>query len=66
MLPFIAQVRIACDHAKSAAANLAGKEPPKHEDNETTVADLRGRIAKCLAYLDTFTASDFEKTKPDS
>ena len=66
MLPFIAQVRIACDHAKSAAANLAGKEPPKHEDNETTIADLRGRIAKCLAYLDTLTASDFEKTKPDT
>jgi hypothetical protein len=66
MLPFIAQVRIACDHAKSAAANLAGKEPPRHEDNETTVADLRARIAKCLAYLDTLTASDFEKTKPDT
>ena len=66
MLPFVAQIRIACDHAKSAAANLAGKEPPRHEDNETTVADLRGRIAKCLAYLDTLTASDFEKTKPDT
>ena len=66
MLPFIAQVRIACDHAKSAAANLAGKEPPRHEDNVTTVADLRGRIAKCLAYLDTLTASDFETTKPDT
>ena len=66
MLPFVAQIRIACDHAKSAAANLAGKEPPRHEDNETTVADLRARIAKCLAYLDTLTASDFEKTKPDT
>jgi uncharacterized protein len=66
MLPFVAQIRIACDHAKSTAANLAGKEPPRHEDNETTVADLRGRIAKCLAYLDTLTASDFEKTKPDT
>jgi hypothetical protein len=62
MLPFVTQVRIACDNAKSAAALLSGKEAPKHEDNETTVAELRGRIAKCLAYLDTFTASDFEKT----
>jgi hypothetical protein len=66
MLPFVAQVRIACDHAKSAAALLAGKDPPKHEDNETTVADLRGRIAKCVAYLDTFTAADYEKVKPDT
>jgi hypothetical protein len=60
MLPFVVQVRIACDNAKAAAANLSGKEAPKHEDTETTVAELRGRIAKCLAYLDTFTAADFE------
>jgi hypothetical protein len=66
MLPFISQVRIACDSAKTTAALLSGKEPPKHEDNETTVADLRGRIAKCLAYLETFSASDFEATKADA
>jgi hypothetical protein len=62
MLPFIVQIRIACDHAKTTAAMLAGKEPPKHEDNETTFEELRGRIAKCLAYLDTLTAKDYEKT----
>jgi hypothetical protein len=62
MLPFVAQIRIACDSAKTSAALLSGKEPPKHEDNETTFPELRARIAKVLAYLDTFTASDFEKT----
>jgi hypothetical protein len=62
MLPFLAQVRIACDTAKATAANLSGKEAPKHEDTETTVADLRGRIAKCVAYLETFSADDFQKT----
>jgi hypothetical protein len=66
MLPFVTQIRIACDQAKSAAANLAGKEAPKHEDTETTMADLRARIAKCLAYLDTFTAADFQNSKPDA
>lgn len=65
MLPFTAQIRIACDHAKSSAALLAGKEAPKHEDNETTFADLRGRIAKCLGYLETLSAKDFERTTPD-
>jgi hypothetical protein len=60
MLPFVAQVRIACDTAKAAAANLSGKEAPKHEDTETTMEQLRGRIARCLAYLDTFTPADFE------
>jgi hypothetical protein len=62
MLPFVAQIRIACDHAKSAAAALSGKEAPRHEDNETTFEQLRGRIGKCLGYLNTLTAKDFEAT----
>jgi uncharacterized protein len=65
MLPFAVQVRIACDTAKNAAALLANKEAPKHEDNETTVAELRGRIHKCLAYLETLSAKDFERTTPE-
>jgi uncharacterized protein len=59
MLPFAAQVRIACDNAKAAAANLSGKENPKHEDNETNFEQLRARIAKCVAFLETFKAEDF-------
>lgn len=66
MLPFTAQIRIACDHAKNAAANLSGREAPKHEDNETTFEDLRARIAKCLAFLDSVSAQDFAKTTPDT
>lgn len=62
MLPFASQIRIACDSAKSSAAMLAGKEPPKHEDNEKTFEELRARVAKVLAYLETFTAADFAKT----
>ena len=64
MLPFTAQVRIACDTAKMTGANLAGKEAPKHEDNETTFAELRGRIGKCLGYLETLSPKDFERTTP--
>jgi hypothetical protein len=66
MLPFVNQIRIACDHAKGVAANMSGKEAPKHEDTETTMAELRARIAKCLAYLDTFKEADFERVKPDT
>jgi hypothetical protein len=66
MLPFVKQIRIACDHAKSAAQALSGKELPKHEDNEATFAELRGRIAKCLAVLDGLSAADFAATKPDA
>ena len=66
MLPFMAQIRIACDHAKNAAAFLSGQEPPKHEDNETTFEDLRGRIAKCLAFLDSISAQDFARTTSET
>jgi hypothetical protein len=62
MLPFVAQIRIACDTAKAPAGNLSGKEVPRHEDNETTFAELRARIAKCVAVLETFTADDFART----
>ncbi len=65
MLPFTVQIRIACDTAKATAANLALKEAPSHEDNETTFAELRGRIAKCLGYLETLSAKDFERTRAD-
>jgi hypothetical protein len=64
MLPFVAQVRIACDIAKATAGNLSGKEVPRHEDNETTMAELRARIAKCLGVLEGFTADDFARTTP--
>jgi uncharacterized protein len=59
MLPFTRQVQIACDSAKRAAAGLLGKESPVHEDTEKTMAQLRERIQKCLAYLATFREADF-------
>lgn len=61
MLPFAHQVRIATDMAKAAAANLGGKEAPKYEDNEKTIEELRGRVRKCISFLESFSASDFEK-----
>lgn len=60
MFPLVSQVRLACDHAKWAAARTAGKEAPSHADNEQTVEELRGRIANVLSHIDGFTAADFE------
>jgi hypothetical protein len=54
MFPLTKQVQIACDFAKGAAARLAGAEAPKYDDNEATFEDLRARIAKTLAFVDTF------------
>jgi hypothetical protein len=50
MLPFLAQIRITSDAAKSCMARLAGVEPPKFEDNEVTFDDLRQRIRKTIDY----------------
>ncbi|HXX66640.1 MAG TPA: DUF1993 domain-containing protein [Polyangiaceae bacterium] len=60
MFPLLRQIQVACDHAKFAAARAAGKEAPKHPDNEQTVDEARKRIATVVSYLDSFTKSDFE------
>lgn len=60
MLPLARQVQIASDGAKGAAARLAGLEPPKYEDTETTFSDLKGRIQKTTAYLNTFKPEQIE------
>ena len=57
--PLTRQVQSACDSAKFAAARLTGKDPPKHPDTETTIDELRARIASVVAYLETFSAADF-------
>ena len=50
MKPFIYQVQSACDYVKAAAAWLSGQTPPKHEDTEQTIDDVRARIRKTIAY----------------
>ena len=59
MHPLSRQVQIACDTAKGAAGRLAGVEVPKHEDTETTLPELKARIAKTLDFLKTVTAAKF-------
>jgi hypothetical protein len=49
MKDFIYQVQSACDYVKAAAAWLSGQMPPKHEDNEQTIDELRARIRKTVA-----------------
>lgn len=54
MFPLSRQVQIATDNAKGAASRLAGTEPPKYEDNESTFPELVARIDKTIALLETF------------
>jgi hypothetical protein len=53
MFPFARQVQIACDNAKGAVARLAGLEVPKHEDSEQGFDELKARIAKTIAFVES-------------
>ena len=53
MFPLARQVQIATDLAKNGASRLAGLEPPRYEDTETTIDELKARIAKTVAHLKT-------------
>jgi uncharacterized protein len=70
MFAFTRQVQSACDQAKNGGARLAGVDPPRYEDNEKTIAELRTRIAKTVAFVKTLdaeridTAADREITFP--
>ena len=63
MLSMTRQVQIACDSAKGGVARLAGVEIPKHEDNETTIAELNARIAKTIAFIQTFKPEQIDGTE---
>jgi len=51
MYPFAKQVQIACDKARSVVARLADLEVPAYGDDERTLADLKQRIARSVAFI---------------
>ena len=52
--------QITTDNAKGSVSRLAGVEPPKFEDNETTFADLMARIDKTIALVKSFTPDQID------
>jgi hypothetical protein len=59
MKPFIYQVQSACDYVKAAAAWLSGQRPPKHEDNEQMIDQVRARIRKTVAFAESVTEAQY-------
>jgi hypothetical protein len=57
MLPLSRQIQIACDMAKNGSSRLAGQEAPRFEDNESTIEELRTRIARTIDHLKSIPAS---------
>jgi hypothetical protein len=60
MFALTRQIQIACDFAKGTCARLAGVEPPKFEDNETSFADFQARIARTRQFVATLTAAQID------
>ena len=63
MKPFVYQVQSACDYVKAAAAWLSEQAPPKHEDNERTIAEVRGRVRKTVAFVGSLKAEQYARAR---
>jgi hypothetical protein len=60
MFDLIGQIQIASDQAKGGTARVANVEVPKFPDTEKTFPELKARIAKTIAFLDTIKPEQFE------
>jgi uncharacterized protein len=60
MLPFSAQVRIACDIPKRGLSRLAGLEPSSQEDSEASFDDLKARCQSVIDFLGTLTPDQID------
>jgi hypothetical protein len=60
MLPFTRQIQLTSDFAKNSMARLAGIDPPKFEDSETTMDELVARVKKTIEYIDSVSAAALE------
>ena len=58
--PLARQVQICCDSVKLGASFLSGKAAESQPDTEQTLEELQGRVRSIIAYLDGFSASDFD------
>jgi len=54
MHPLVKQVQIFTDQATRGVSRLAGVEPPPFPETEASFADLKARIAKAIAHVESF------------
>jgi|SRR5215813_3367207 len=60
MFTLVQQVQLACDHARDSVSRLTGKEPPRVENSERSLDDLKARIANTITCLNSIEARAFE------
>lgn len=56
---FVYQVQSACDYVKGAAAWLSGQAPPRHEDTEQTIDEVRARLRKTISFVENIPEEQF-------
>jgi len=54
MHPLVKQVQIFTDQAVRGMSRLAGTEPPSFPDTETSFAELKARISRAIAHVQSF------------
>jgi hypothetical protein len=60
MFPLSRQIQVVSDQCKGGASRLAGIEPPKYPDTETTFAELKERLDKTVAFVKGIDPQKFE------
>jgi hypothetical protein len=60
MFALARQVQVASDMAKGGIARLAGHEPPAWPDEEKSIADLRERLARTVAFIEAIPAAQVD------
>jgi len=60
MFPLSRQIQIMSDGSKAGVARLAGVEAPSMPDTETTIPELKERIAKTVAFLQSLKPEQFD------
>lgn len=60
MFPLSRQIQIATDGVKGGAARLAQVEVPSFPDTETTIEELKARIDKTVAFLQSIDKAKFD------
>lgn len=60
MFPLARQIQSISDITKGNAARFAGLTPPSFPDDEKTLAELRARLDKTVAYLETIKPEQLE------
>jgi hypothetical protein len=60
MRPFPSQIQMASDAAKGAVARLTGVAAPSMPDEEASFAELKDRIGRTLAFIESVDRSAFD------